>query len=269
MGQTSHAKLDRWFDFHSPDPAPMLMDFDQRGRYERELLQRAYRELPLDVSGTGSRERFRRHREYVAMLRRRHFFECRHESWRELVPYPSAQTMINLLQPGLDPRAAAQQVIRAINRGEGVFDTRRLRGKLALQVRQVDAATVRNYRVFPAERFQLSPYEPALASPYLEHAPSSLLLRYKGERGLKADLVITLDVFEMLERLNQGYRPTVDELQGYYLSLAVFKNILSSAPYQEILLTPSGHEYYSVSRDREGMLKMKLFEEPPSYGTSE
>ncbi len=118
VGQTSHAKLDRWFDFHPPDPAPLLMDFDQRGRYERELLLRAYRDLPLDVDGTGSRERFQRHREYVAMLRRRHFFECRDETWRELIPYPSAPKMTGLLRPGQDPQAAAQDVIRAINRGK-------------------------------------------------------------------------------------------------------------------------------------------------------
>ena len=40
----------------------------------------------------------------------------------------------------------------------------------------------------------------------------------------------------MLQRLNEGYRPSVEEEQGYYLSLAVFKNLLGSAPYQEVLL---------------------------------
>ena len=44
----------------------------------------------------------------------------------------------------------------------------------------------------------------------------------------------------MLERLNEGYRPSVEEEQGYYLSLAVFKNLLGSAPYQEVLLTYVG-----------------------------
>ena len=52
---------------------------------------------------------------------------------------------------------------------------------------------------------------------------------------------------EPTDRLNQGCRLTVDEVQGYYLSLAVFKNILGSAPYQEVLLTPSGHDFCSVS----------------------
>jgi hypothetical protein len=79
--------------------------------------------------------------------------------------------------------------------------------------------------------------------------------------------VINLDVFDMLDRLNDGYRPTVDELQGYYLTLTVFKNILGSAPYQEVLLTTTGHDFYSVTRHPGGQLAMRLSEEPTPYGT--
>ena len=61
--------------------------------------------------------------------------------------------MVELIDTNADPQSAASEMIRAINRGEGVFDSRRLRGKLALQVRQVDGATVRSYRVFPAAAF--------------------------------------------------------------------------------------------------------------------
>ena len=92
-------------------------------------------------------------------------------------------------------------------------------------------------------------------------------MRFGDSSDLQAELVINLDVFEMLERLNQGYRPTVDELQGYYLTLAVFKNILGSAPYQEVLLTPSGHEFYSVSRHAGGELVMRHLEETVPHAT--
>jgi hypothetical protein len=202
----------------------------------------------------------------VAMMRRQHFFEARDDSWRELIPYESSKNMVALLANPPDPREAALDIIRAINRGEGIVDTRRLRGKLALQVRQVESATVRSYRVYPAENFELVPQEPAQASPYLEHSPTALLLKYRDGTDLQAELVINLDVFEMLDRLNQGYRPTVDELQGYYLSLAVFKNILGSAPYQEVLLTPTGHEFYSVRRSPDGQLAMSLSEEAVAHG---
>jgi len=267
VGQTSDPKLDRSFDFHPPDLAPELMDFAPRASYDRSLLLAAYQALPADVATHHNGPRFKSHREYVAMLRRRHFFEARDESWRNLIPYDTASKMLAILTTRPDPKTEALKIIRAVNRGEGILDIRSLRGKLALQVRHVEAATVRSYRVFPAAQFELVPQEPAQASPYLEHSPTSLLLRYSDGTGLQAELVINLDVFEMLDRLNQGYRPTVDELQGYYLTLAVFKNILGSAPYQEVLLTTTGHDFYSVTRSPEGQLAMKVAEEQEPYGT--
>ena len=60
----------------------------------------------------------------------------------------------------------------------------------------------------------------------------------------------------MLQRLNDGYRPSVEEEQGYYLSLEVFKNLLGSAPYQEVLLSTSGHDFYRVARKTDGRLEM-------------
>jgi len=60
----------------------------------------------------------------------------------------------------------------------------------------------------------------------------------------------------MLQRLNEGYRPSVEEEQGYYLSLAVFKNVLGSAPYQEVLLTTTGHDFFKIQRQQDGRLEM-------------
>jgi serine/threonine protein kinase len=269
VGQTSNPKLDRSFDFHPPDPAPALMDFSPRGRYDRDLLSAVFNDLPSQITSHQNTQRFRRHYTYVAMLRRRHFFETRNESWRTLVAYSAALKMADLLTSRPDPRTAAQKIIRAINRGEAVFDNRRLRGKLALQLRQVESATVRSYRVFSSDHFELVPQEPAQASQYIEHAPTALILRYSDGTDLQAELILNLDVYEMLDRLNQGYRPTVDEMQGYYLSLSVFKNILGSAPYQEVLLTPTGQEFYSVTRHPEGYLTMDIREETAEYAVEE
>ena len=85
--------------------------------------------------------------------------------------------------------------------------------------------------------------------------PDALVLSFDDQDN-EADLVINLDVFEMLERLNHGYRPSLEEEQGYYLSLAVFKNVLGSAPYQEVLLTTTGHDFYRVERHADGRLEM-------------
>ncbi len=239
------------------------MDFDGRGHYDRDLLKMEHTHLPLDYSAKENQVRLERHRRYVEMMRRRHFFEARDESWRRLVPYDAAGRMLELIDDGSQPAEHALKILDSINHGEGITHTSRLRGKLALQVRTVESGALRSYRVFDAAHFTLVPQEAAGQSPYLEHSPSALLLRYHNpETGLKGDLVINLDVFEMLDRLNRGYRPTVDELQGYYLALAVFKNILGSAPYQEVLLTPNAREFYSVQRRNDTSLALRVAEEP-------
>lgn len=268
IGISCDAKLDRGFDFRPPDPAPALTEFEGRGKYDRELLKAIHSDLPKDIASQKGTARFQRHRDYVTTIRRLHFFECRDASWKSLLPYKAAARMLELIQGKEDPKTAAVEAIKAINRGEGIFDTDRLIGKLALQVRQVDGGTMRSYRVFPADKFTLATQTLAEGSPFLEHAPNALVLRYDGGKGFHTppELVINLDVFEMLQRLNQGYRPNVDEIHGYYLSLNVFKNVLMSAPYQEVLLTPTGHHFYSVSRATDGSLEMALREEPVPYG---
>ena len=84
-----------------------------------------------------------------------------------------------------------------------------------------------------------------------------MLLVYSPPSGDSAELQINLDVYEMLKRLNAGYRPNLEELQGYYLSLSVFKNMLGSAPYQEVLVTRSGYDFYRIRRDAASRLHLE------------
>jgi hypothetical protein len=273
VGNVSEARIDRNLDFRQPVSLPGLMDFEARtGDYDRQVLNTIYKELPCDPGGN-AQTRFNRHQSYVRAMRRLHYFECRDESWRTLLPYQSAERMLRMIREE-DPTADnVSRLIRAINRGEGLFDPHRLKGKLALQVRRVENGTIRCYRIFPETGFTLQVRDPAADCPYLESAPSGLLLAFDdGKNGTRthvhAEMAINLDIFEMLERLNQGYRPTVEEIQGFWLSLNVFKNILSSAPYQEVLLTATGHDFYSVAREKDGKLVMTLAESGGEYATA-
>ena len=103
---------------------------------------------------------------------------------------------------------------------------------------------------------------------FVEHMPTGLVLRYEDKAGLVAELLVTLDVYEMLQRLNNGYRPSIEEEQGYYLSLAVFKNLLGSAPYQEILLTTTCRDFYRIKRTSDSRLEMHYVREPETIDAS-
>jgi hypothetical protein len=48
----------------------------------------------------------------------------------------------------------------------------------------------------------------------------------------------------------------VEDEQGVYGQLAIFKNILGSEPYQEVLLTTMGHDFYRIERAADGVLSI-------------
>lgn len=189
------------------------------------------------------------------MARRRAFFERRDAGWRSMLPYKTAGDLLSVVRGEHKPESLLEPLLVGINRGEGLTRPERIGNKLALEVRRVEGGSVRSYRLYPRERFSIALADQASRSRFVEHMPTGLVLRYQ-DNGLEAELLVSLDVYEMLQRLNEGYRPSVEEEQGYCLSLAVFKNLLGSAPYQEVLLSTSGHDFYRVARHVDGRLEM-------------
>lgn len=248
-------RLDRALDFVSPVEDRTLFRFEQRGHYDREILRSLYDELPRDVAGKVSAHRAEAHRHFVSMARRRAFFERRDAGWRAMLPYTTADELLAVVRGDRTPLGLLDPLLVAINRGEGLTRPERIGNNLALEVRRVDGGSVRSYRLYPREHFSLSLADLASRSQFVEHMPTGLVLRYQTE-DIEAELLVSLDVYEMLQRLNEGYRPSVEEERGYYLSLAVFKNQLGSAPYQEVLLSTSGHDFYRVARQADGRLEM-------------
>jgi len=250
--------LDRQIDYVGPDAGQAVMTVDNRGRYDVQLLTRLFERLPRSTAPTA--DQVARHRRYLAAARRRFFFECVDEKRaRRLLPYQTGASFIALLDRPEEAAGHLPEVIEAINRGEGLPDPGRLGNVLALQVRQVPGGTIRSYRLFPAESLTLS-VNKAEPSPYLEQQPDGLILAYHGDGGQVARLHIRLDLFELLHRLRSGYVPGVAEMQGLYLGLTIFKNELSAAPYQEVLLTTGGHELRQIRREDDGRLIMRVVE---------
>ena len=258
VGEVSNPDLDRDFDFQEPTARAMArFAYAERSHYDDDLLSRMFRELPRDYSEKTRLTTFEQHRNYVAMLRRRHYFERRDENWRAMLPYQHFDDFFALIKNGGDSQAQARILIQAINRGEGLIDPTRLGDSLALRVRTVERGTIQSYRLFDGSFFTLTMPQIGESARFIEYLPQSLSLYYRSPTEHRAELRIHLDIYEMLMRLNRGYRPNPEELQGFYLSLMIFKNVLASAPYQEVLLTETGHEFYRVSRSANGVLTLE------------
>jgi hypothetical protein len=117
-----------------------------------------------------------------------------------------------------------------------------------------------SFRLFPRNNFSLQLDDVASDSPFIEHQPTGLLFCYTGENGETTRMTIDLDIYEMLYRLNSGYRPTIEDLQGFYQGLSVFKNRLAAATYSKLVLTVTGHSFYGINQSAGEVLELKSIE---------
>ncbi|WP_098023495.1 protein kinase [Streptomyces sp. st115] len=253
-------QLDRKLDYTGPDGGHSLISVDQRGSHDAELLAERFGALPRTPSADQAEAVM--HRSYLAAARRRFFFESLDgERWKSLLSYRAGGRFLDLLAGSEPVQAELGRIIEAVNRGEGLpgalYDGERA---LALQVRSVPGGTVRSHRLFPADRFTIEVGKPA-ASDYVETSPREIVVRYRGRTPdgsaeHRAELVVRLDLYELLDRLHAGHQPGVEDRQGQNLALAVFKNALSATSYQEVLLTAPGSAPHRITRLPDGTLRL-------------
>ncbi|MGI5206150.1 methylation-associated defense system protein kinase MAD6 [Spirillospora sp. CA-108201] len=254
-------RLDRRLDYTGLLEDGALVTVDGRGNRDRVLLDQQFAELSQsNHNGRGHADQAADHRRYLDAARRLLYFELHDEERAQrMLPYPSVLRFMDLLGTDASVEDARDMVLRALNRGEGLTAPDRIGDALALKVREVTGGLIRSYRRFPAEGFRLTPVDPP-ESDYIESSRTALRLTYRdpaNRQGGTAELDIRLDLFELLQRFGQGYRPSVADVQGQQLALAVFKNRLAAVPYQEVLLTTHGHDLRRVHRAEDGVLYME------------
>ncbi len=264
VAEVSNPALDRDLDFHNPKTRIMdRFSFTKRAGYDNILLEKLFQDLDRNYGATKRSQLIEEHQAYLTHIRRRFFFECRDNRWKDMLPYTHIESFRKALeQTEVKSPEIVKTLIHAINRGEGLSNPTRLGNQLALRVRQVDKGTIRSYRLFKGEHFAIRTELETPSDSFVECFPQTLFLEYDSGDGHKARLGINLDIHEMLMRLGNGYRPSIEEREGFYLSLLVFKNILASAPYQDVLLTERGFDFFEIHRDNKGILHMsKLIKE--------
>lgn len=201
-------------------------------------------------------EALRLARSYVVSTRRKLFFEGsrshllgervdeQSKIWAELLPYDNLQEFIDFVDRQQDPDGKLKtRLIEGISRSEGIHDRQRSRENVCIRTRQEQGARVKAFFTYPASDFQVELPAPNAQATYVEYLPTSILFRHN-----ETTLEVSLDLYEMLMRIRDGYVATAGEMRAFFLNLLMFKKQLMALPAKELLLTETDYQIYKLTR---------------------
>ena len=68
---------------------------------------------------------------------------------------------------------------------------------------------------------------------------------------------VSLDLYEMLDYIKKGFNPSVNDLQGRFIELQIFKNLLESETYDKILVTKNNKKFYVIRLNADNTLSIE------------
>ena len=195
---------------------------------------------------------------YVASLRRKLFFEgnfpfpdngSQKRFVDDLVPYDNITEFMRFVDTGTDHSGhLKQQIILGISKSENIHDDTRGRENICIRTRHDLETRVRAFFTYPSTQFVLRRDELSSQAKFVEFLPASLHLIHQ-QRGVR--LEISLDLYEMLMRIRDGYVPSAGEMRTFFLNLLMFKKQLMSTPSARMLLTDNDYSLYELTRTPE------------------
>ena len=139
----------------------------------------------------------------------------------------------------------------AISCSEGCWNPDISSKHLLLSSTRVNDPSGQSYRRFPLEDFDLMVDDNEHLTEFLEHEHENFVFRYKKNHSVQ--LTVSLDLYEMLYYIKNGFSPSVSDLRGRFIELQVFKNLLASETYTEIIVTNNEKSFYKISLEKKSM----------------
>lgn len=261
FGKSSSPMTDSRLSFMRPgsqDFRDLFLSFE-RSQTDLDDLRKQYDARPKSPEDR-TKENLMSAKEYVVSLRRKLFFEDAREENQEqvpheLVPYGSMQSFIDFVRTGEDPDDRLKRdIVLAISRSEKVYDEALGSENICIQTRHEHDLKVRAFFTYPAEYFLLERESKPEQAEYIEFLPASIILKH-SERPIS--LEISLDLFEILMRIRDGYIPAAGEMRTFFLNLLMFKKQLMSTPSPQLLLSGDDFNTYQLSRTPENGVILK------------
>ncbi len=184
------------------------------------------------------------------ILIRHQFFEGSFK-FKQRLPYKYASDFCEALRQE-DPtliEETKQNIARAISVSEGCDNKSLTGGYLLLSSSHSADPRSKSYRRFSLEEFELYVNKVDHLTRYIEFESDSFTFRHRENKFVQ--LTVSLDLYEMLKYIQNGFSPSINDLRGKFIELQIFKNLLESQTYSEILVTKN-NKRFSVVRLTEG-----------------
>ncbi|MGD9685480.1 MAG: hypothetical protein AB7U43_00710 [Desulfobacter sp.] len=201
---------------------------------------------------------------YVTSLRRKLYFEGDLTAFDmhdkpflvDLLPYDNLAAFMAYIETGTDPGEQLKKaIVLAISRSESIFDATRGEENICIRTRQDSDSKVKAFFTYSSDQFTLDLPKSGNQGQYVEFLPSSIILKHI-ERPI--ELEISLDLYEMLMRIRDGYVPAAGEMRTFFLNLLMFKKQLMATPSEQMLLTKDDYQLFKMTRTPTNSIKLSL-----------
>jgi len=176
------------------------------------------------------------------------------------LPYHSVFKFVKVLEEGDTDNHTKASISRAISLNEGCDNPGIDQNYLVLSSTEIRDPFSKSFRLFDLNDFELFVNRTDHLVKYLEYEPDSLTFRHKGENSKHIKLTISLDLYEMLYFIQQGFSPSLNDLRGKFVELIIFKNLLENLNYKEVVVTKDNMEFFRISKDEQSRLEIQPME---------
>jgi len=198
--------------------------------------------------------------EWKEKLKLRHLAFVRHQyfegnfDYRKRIPYKSLDDFHIILTASGEECAniiddAMHNLAFAISASEGCTNRSLSTNHLILSSARVNDPISNSFRRFPLDEFEMVVNRTEQLVQFIEYESDSLVFRHKNDDNIK--LTISLDLFEMLHYIQQGFSPSLNDLRGRFVELQVFKNLLENKTYNEVIVSKKNNrDFFVIALDK-------------------
>lgn len=176
--------------------------------------------------------------------------------WRDLLPYSSKNFKLyeNFLQTGVDHKNELRNSITlAISKSERIYNDVVGSENLCIRSTNSSRSNTKAFYGFSAADFKVDIHHIGQQENYIEYKPYSVVFKHIDD---SAQLEISLDLFEILMRIKEGYVPTSSEIKTFFLNLEMFKRRIVTKKSDSVFLTEDDTNLFKIERSATNKLVM-------------